>query len=291
MSGQGVAFCSRREHTTFQLAHSTADCACRQTWRPGFARSGAPGSFGLAGRCSSGSADWLGLKRVAVSVVSVSVSVSSRCRRRPGLWGAESGESRGEPGNARAVVSPRVPSPPAAGRAAAEPAGGRSRRRPPPPAWRLDWHPRWSPPRLLSRPPRPPLGGAPGPRSLEWQPRGPTDLASECAPGCRSSAENPDSSLGVRRESGLRTQPGFAGVAGLQGVARQPAAIGVLAPDRGEVRAGPAHLSRLGIPAHNCVASRPICRAFECVAVRARSQQVWGFCLSFFCCCCSGCRG
>lgn len=79
----------------------------------------------------------------------------------------------------------------------------------------------------------------PSPRVPPWTaqserpPPGPPDLASACTPRCPGSAGNPDLSLGIRRESGLRAGPRFAGASGLRDIARRALAIGVLALDPG----------------------------------------------------------
>lgn len=70
-----------------------------------------PGLFGPAGRHSPGSTD--SLKEKSAAALVVSVSVSSRCRRRRGLWGSQSGGSgsrpAGEPAVAGGVGGPSVP--------------------------------------------------------------------------------------------------------------------------------------------------------------------------------------
>lgn len=167
------------------------------------------------------------------------------------MWGSQSEHSgsqrRGEPADARAPASPGVAPPGAGWGAAAEPAGGRSRegrargawrgrdsgvvgagmRRPrePLPRGRLD--------RAVTN------GTRRGPRI--WLPSAPQAVAG-----------NPDFSLGIRRESGLRARPRCAGVLGLQDIVRRACSHRGACTGPPEIKGGLAHLPRLGTPTCRC---------------------------------------
>lgn len=259
---------------------------CRQEIRMlGLAR---PCLFGPAGRRSRRSPDQLTQKSAAAWVVSISVSVSSHCRRRPGVWAPSVGvpdpgqqvspRKRGpleaavfrRPGQVWGAVAPGRPGSP--GR---QPDSGACGWRVPAEcrAHGLSWAPRmvaWSVVvgAAVSEPG--PQNSSPRGRQTAW--RGTvTDWALPSSrPRTRPVVEVPE---GIRRENGPRTQdqasPG-SGTAGLAGAA----ASGWLhlASKNCELHQ-PTLPSRRAGDAHSCPAF--VCR----VCVRIQSRYFCSECL------------
>ena len=144
--------------------HSTADGASGQTRGLRFARSPRLRSFGPAGRRSTGSSDWLRLKESLPRRFWFQFQFRPIVGGGPACGAPSVGNRQVSPGARGPLVAPGFRRPQQGGepQRSLRVAGPRGSR-----AWRLEWHPRWSPPRSLSPSPRPPPGGAPGPRRVD----------------------------------------------------------------------------------------------------------------------------